>query len=85
MSNSLQPITPEALREQLRTGLVGFYFVKKDGTLRECKATVNLNHIPADQHPQGVRPSPDSVVTFWDLLAGGWRSAKTDTQFFLKP
>ena len=83
MSNSLQPIAAQQLRTQLRTGFVHFYFVKKDGTLREARGTTNLSHIPADKHPTGERPAPDSVVTFWDLLAGDWRSTRAGAQIFL--
>ena len=85
MQTSFQPITAQDLRVQMRGGFVKFYFVKKDGSLRECNATTNLNHVTADKHPQGIRQTPDSVITFWDLLTGDWRSAKVTTQFFVKP
>ena len=85
MQTTFQPIAAQDLRVQLRQGLTKFYFVKKDGSLRECHATTNLNHVPADKHPLGVRQTPDSVITFWDLLTGDWRSAKVTTQFFIKP
>jgi len=83
MQTSFQPISAQDLRVRLRTGLTKFYFIKKDGSLREVMGTTNLNHVPADKHPQGVRQTPDSVITFWDLLAGDWRSAKVETQFFI--
>ena len=78
-----QPITPVELRTRLRTGLTKFMFVKKDGSLRECFATTNLAHIPADKHPQGVKETPETQLCFWDLIAGDWRSLKTSTQIFI--
>jgi hypothetical protein len=84
MTNSLSPITAQALKEQLRNRIVNFYFIKKDGSLREVQGTTRLAHVPADKHPLGVRETPPSVITFWDLLAGDWRSAKVETQFFIK-
>jgi hypothetical protein len=85
MSNSFQPISAQLLREQMSHRIVKFFFVKKDGSLREVQGTTNLRHVPADKHPQGVRQTPPSVIVFWDLLAGDWRSAKVETQFFINP
>jgi hypothetical protein len=85
MQTSFQPIEAQNLRAQLQTGIVKFFFIKKDGSLREVQGTTNLRHVPADKHPQGVRQTPPSVITFWDLLAGDWRSAKVETQFFVNP
>ena len=84
MATSLSQITPENLRTRLHAGIVKFFFVKLDGSLRECMATTKLTHIPADQHPQGVRESSDAVVVFWDLLVGRWRSANIRSQLFIK-
>lgn len=84
MSNSLQQIEANDLRTRLQQGIITFFFVKKDNSLRECKGTTNLRHIPADQHPQGIRESSPAVVPFWDFLAGGWRSAKVNTLIFIK-
>jgi hypothetical protein len=84
MNLSTRPIEAQDLRQELRNGIVKFFFIKKDGSLREVHGTTNLAHVPADKHPQGVRQTPPTVITFWDLLAGDWRSAKTETQFFIK-
>lgn len=84
MNHSLRPISAQELREELRNRIVRFYFIKKDGSLREVQGTTRLAHVPADKHPQGVRETPPSVIVFWDLLAGDWRSAKVETQFFIK-
>lgn len=83
MQTSFQPIEAQVLKQRLHVAITKFFFVKKDGSLREVMGTTNLNHIPADKHPQGVRETPASVIVFWDLLAGDWRSAKVETQFFI--
>ena len=83
MQTSFQPIEAAVLKQRLHVAITKFFFVKKDGSLREVMGTTNLNHIPADKHPQGVRQTPPSVIVFWDLLAGDWRSAKVETQFFI--
>ena len=76
-------ITVEDLRARLRTGLVQFAFVKKDGTLRMVHGTTNLRHVPASQHPNGNGTPSERTIRFWDLLTGEWRSAQVTTQFFL--
>lgn len=83
MTNSKQPINAQILRTELSQRIVKFFFVKKDGSLREVHGTTKLDHVPVDKHPQGIRETPASVITFWDLLAGDWRSAKVETQFFI--
>ena len=81
---SHQPISSQDLREQLNRGVVKFFFVKKDGSLREVVGTTNLTNIPNHGHPQGGRRSYPSVVPFWDLIAQGWRSMQVTTQAFLR-
>lgn len=76
------PIQPDQLREKLRQGLVEFAFVKKDGVLRTAMGTTNLRHIPADQHPQGLREPSPKQICFWDLLTGEWRSVSITSQIF---
>lgn len=76
------PIGPEELKRKLHEGLVQFAFVKKDGVLRTAMGTTNLRHIPADQHPKGVREASPKQVCFWDLLSGEWRSVSVTCQIF---
>lgn len=81
MSN--QPISASDLRARLHIGIVKFFFVKKDGSLREVIGTTNLTHIPANGHPSGDHMSSHKVVPFWDFIVGGWRSMQVTTQAFL--
>ena len=81
---SHQPISASDLRTRLHSGIVKFFFVKKDGSLREVIGTTNLTHIPTSGHPSGDRRSSHKVVPFWDFVAGGWRSMQVTTQAFLR-
>lgn len=78
------PIEPAELKRRLHTGLVQFAFIKKDGVLRTAMGTTNLQHIPADHHPKGVREASPKVVCFWDLLTGEWRSVSVESTIFCK-
>lgn len=83
MGTTLRPISAEDLRRRLRTAITKFYFVKKDGSMREVLGTTNLNHVPSSNHPSGVRESSPSVVVFFDTTIQEWRSAQNTTDFFI--
>jgi hypothetical protein len=71
--NSTNEITVNELRNRLREGVVKFFFQKKNGQLREAIGTTKLEAIPNEKHPQGIRQSPPSVVTFFDIEKQSWR------------
>jgi hypothetical protein len=71
--NSTNEITPNELRTRLNEGVVKFFFQKKNGDLREALGTTKLAAIPSEKHPAGVRQSPPSVVTFFDIEKQQWR------------
>lgn len=79
---NVQQISAMELRERLANGVVKFYFQKKDGSLREALGTTQLVAIPTEQHPQGVRQSPPSVVTFFDIEKQGWRCTRIQAQLW---
>jgi hypothetical protein len=79
----LEPISPEVLRQRLRSGAVQFAFKKLDGTLRTAVGTTNLTTIPSDHHPKGVRESSPRQVTFFDLEKQSWRSVSVNQEIFL--
>lgn len=54
-------------------------FVKKDGTVREAHGTLDLNRIPEDQHPKGLRTPPPHVFTYWDIDKQAWRSFRLNS------
>ena len=76
-------MTAQDLRNHLQNRVVKFMFVKRDGSLREAIGTRNLGLIPTQGHPRGDRPAPDSVVAFWDVMKGAWRSLSANAQVFL--
>lgn len=79
----LTPITPDALRAELQRRPVNFAFKKLDGTLRTANGTTNLEQIPSDSHPKGVRESSQAQVTFFDLEKKEWRSISSRQEIFI--
>lgn len=66
------------LKEALNHSIITFTFQKKNGEIREVRATRWLNPVVVgedfDQHPSGKRqPNPD-IINFWDLDKKAWRS-----------
>jgi len=81
---SHQAISTADLRTRLHAGVVEFFFVKKDGSLREVLGTTNLTHIPTSGHPSGDRRSSHKVVPFFDLRKQEWRCMQVTCQAFLR-
>lgn len=79
----LERVSPEVLRQRLRSGSVQFAFKKLDGTLRTAFGTTNLTVVPSDHHPRGVRESSPKQVCFFDLEKQQWRSVSTLQEIFL--
>lgn len=75
--------TPEILRSRLREGVVQFAFKKVDGSLRTAVGTTNLATIPTESHPKGVKPSPESVVSFFDIEKREWRCVSILREIYL--
>lgn len=76
------PITHDALRARLRTGIVHFAFKKLDGDLRAAVGTTNLSSIPSELHPKGRRESSPRAVVFFDIEKREWRSLSTRVEVF---
>ena len=68
----------EYVENALRQGESEFWFLKKDGSLRHVRGTRNLNMIPFDQHPKGIREIPTDVLTFFDLEKEQWRCLRRE-------
>lgn len=66
----------ETLREKMHEHVVHFKYEKADGSVREAFGTLKENLVKVQ--PQGVREVPDSVFTYWDLEADGWRCFRKD-------
>lgn len=80
-----EPISVPELRKLLRKSIVNFEFIKLDGKVRPAKGTTMMKYIPKEDHPKGIRPSSDSVATFYDLDKDAWRSvSKKSREIVLK-
>ena len=80
-----EPISVPELRKLLRKSIVNFEFIKLDGDVRPAKGTTMMKYIPKEDHPKGIRPSSDSVATFFDLDKDAWRSvSKKSKEIVLK-
>ena len=65
------------LRKALSTGFATFSFFKKDGSIREARATLFLPLIPADKWPKAPMANSQqqiSAFAFFDLDKQEWRS-----------
>jgi hypothetical protein len=62
------------LRLKLRDGEVTFYFMKKDGSKRKARGTLNKELIP-EKHRSDERrkKTSDLVFNYFDLDKGDWR------------
>lgn len=58
----------------MRGGIVQFYFLKVDSTLREAYGTLKENLLPATQGTG--RRANDTVQTYFDTEKGEWRCFK---------
>lgn len=71
------------LMEGLRSQIVSVTFKKKDGTIREMRATLNPFLIPAEDAPKGKSGVTEdeeepSFVRVYDTEAKGWRTVLFD-------
>jgi hypothetical protein len=80
-----EPISVPELRKLLRKSIVNFEFIKLNGDVRPARGTTMMKYIPKEDHPKGIRPSSDSVATFFDLDKDAWRSvSKKSKEIVLK-
>ena len=72
----------ESFRTKLRSGIYRFSYFKKEGSIREAVGTLDPALIPDDFAPKsGMDPealAPVSTFSYYDLVAGGWRSFLLD-------
>ena len=66
------------LHNMLSAGVVRVRFVKRDGTVREMRATTNTAMFSYDYKGTVAKRSSD-ITTMWDLDKGAWRSMRNDT------
>jgi hypothetical protein len=65
--------TKESIAEKLRQGVADIQFVKKDGSLREMRCTLNEKYLP-EKTTEGTKKDNPDVLAVWDIDSNGWRS-----------
>lgn len=70
---------------------VNLKFIKKDGSVRYMKCTLNFSKIPKDKHPKGVNVAnilklmqSKGIIHVFDLEKEEWRSVPFDSVEWLK-
>jgi hypothetical protein len=64
----------------LASGVYRFSYFKKEGHIREARGTLCPDLIPEEHHPKSlsaarsVNSENSSSFSYYDLIAGGWRS-----------
>lgn len=70
----------QELINQLRQHTADITFIKKDGTKRIMKCTLDeAVTIVYEKKTDRVREPNDNILPVWDLEAGAWRSVNIDT------
>lgn len=65
------------LMHALKEGVVNIRFRKRDGTLRDMRATLNDELIEVSSFSSST--GPDHIQCVWDVDARGWRSFYWDS------
>jgi hypothetical protein len=66
----------------LRSTVVTVNFTKADGSKRDMKCTLLVEHIPANLQPKDDSKKmewPDDVLRVFDIEKGAWRSFRLDS------
>lgn len=73
-----ETVRTEKAVEKMRLGVLWFYFLKVDGTIRRACGTLCANYIPADDMPTGNsnRRQNESLQVYYDLEKQEWRCFK---------
>ena len=63
------------LKEKMHYGEATFTYLKKDGSERMARGTLNIKVMGEENYPKGVdyNKNPD-VTRYYDLNSEGWRS-----------
>lgn len=78
MKASYKTTLLDELNDMLHKGIVEFEFIKKDGTVRNAKGTLDPAHLPPAP-PAGAtsgtpRKKNDSVFVYYDMEKNSFRS-----------
>ena len=66
---------------ELKNSKMKVVFTKKDGTTRTMICTTNINFIPEEKHPSGIKEIKEntSIKKVYDLEKNDWRSFRIDS------
>ena len=73
--------TKEQIRKEAREGIISVDFIKKDGSLRKMKCTLQEQYLPPvlmSDLEVITKDNPD-VLAVWDVEFHGWRSFRIDS------
>ena len=62
----------EGLVMRMRTEIVSFSYVKKNGEIRKAKGTLKVDVCPAIKG--GGKPTPEHLQLYFDVEKNSWRS-----------
>ena len=67
------------LKNRMHDGAVSFTYLKKDGSERTARGTLNIDTMGHENAPKGVQTtSNDTTTRYYDLNSEGWRSCKIE-------
>ena len=77
--------TKEEIREAARAGVINVQFIKKDGSLRDMKCSLEEKYLPPLMNDTEIttKDNPD-VLAVWDVEFHGWRSFRIDSVLQMK-
>ena len=65
----------QLLKQKLHDGEVSFTYLKKDGSERTARGTLNVQVMGEENSPKGMDYNKnDDVTRYYDLNSNGWRS-----------
>lgn len=73
------------LRSRLSGGIVEFFFLKKDGTVRHAFGTTLSTLVGPKIKGTGKSGVERGVVTFWDVEKAAWRSCTVNSIMSIVP
>lgn len=84
MIDENKPLTTDEgkkwLRDLLKVGPATIVFVKKDGTERKMRCTLNESEIPQEFSPKNTgKAKSDDALAVFDVEKNAWRSFRYDS------
>jgi len=79
----LKPISLKALHSKLKKGTVTFIFEKNDGNLRLAQGTLQMDKVPKEYRPLGVKEPTPLQINYFDLTKKLWRSMSSNTKVYI--